>query len=133
MSYRWVEHTAELQLEIDAPTEEAVFADALAALGELLVEDALSQPGDVVSLEVTLAGTDRALLLADWLDELVFHAETEGLVPVGVERIELNGSLTAVIRAFRAASRPLVKGITHHGLAFDRAGAGFRATVVLDV
>jgi len=28
MSYWWVEHAAEVQMEIEAPTEEAVFTDA---------------------------------------------------------------------------------------------------------
>ena len=32
MSYRWVEHTAEVQMEIEAVTKEAVFADALHGL-----------------------------------------------------------------------------------------------------
>ena len=36
MSYRWVEHTAEVEVEIEAESEEAVFADALQALGELV-------------------------------------------------------------------------------------------------
>lgn len=134
MSYRWVEHTAELELEIESPTEEAVFAEALAALAELLSEESPSHPGDVASLELSLAGTDRALLLADWLDELVFRVETEGIVPVAVERIHLDeAGLTATVRAIRAVARPLVKGITHHRLAFERWDRGFHATVVLDV
>ena len=39
MSYRWVEHTAELEMEIEAPTEEGVFVDALHALAELLGDE----------------------------------------------------------------------------------------------
>ena len=42
MSYRFVDHTAELQLELEAPTREDVFREAVAALGELLAGD--SQP-----------------------------------------------------------------------------------------
>jgi SHS2 domain-containing protein len=134
VSYRWVEHTAELELEIDAPTEEAVFTDSLLAIGELLSDEAPAHAGERSSIELSLAGAERTLLLADWLDELVFRAETEQLVPLGVERIELDGqSLRATVRAARAAPRPLVKGVTHHRLAFERHGEGFRATVVLDV
>lgn len=130
MSYRWVEHTAELELVIDAPTEEAVFADALEALAELLGDE----DGATVSIELAVAGRDRALLLADWLDELVFRAETENLVPRAVAQIELQQTgITARIRAVRAAARPLVKGITHHRLAFEAVDSGFQATVVLDV
>jgi hypothetical protein len=40
MTYRWAEHTAEVELEIEAPTEEAVFTEALHALAELLGDGA---------------------------------------------------------------------------------------------
>jgi SHS2 domain-containing protein len=135
MSYHWVEHTAELELEIDAPTEEAVFTDALLAIAELLGEEAPSHPGEAISVELSVFGDDRALLLADWLDELVFRAETEDLVPQTVERLELGeGGLTTSIRAVRGNPRHFVKGVTHHRLTFVRSEAdGFHATVVLDV
>lgn len=38
--YRWIDHTAELELAIEAPTDAGVFADALPALGQLLGEEA---------------------------------------------------------------------------------------------
>jgi SHS2 domain-containing protein len=135
VSYRWVEHTAELELEIEGPNAEAVFADALLALTELLSDgDLASRRGAAVSVQVTLDGRDRAMLLAAWLDELVFRAETDGLVPGAIEQIELGEHhLTATIRGTQGAPRHLVKGITHHRLAFERAEAGFHATVVLDV
>ncbi len=38
--YRWIDHTAELELAIEAPSDAGVFADALAALGQLLGEEA---------------------------------------------------------------------------------------------
>jgi SHS2 domain-containing protein len=132
MSYRWVEHTAELELEVDAGTEEAVFADALQAMAELLCEE--RPAGGSVSVALSLAAKDRALLLADWLDELVFRAETEELIPVSVERIELHeDGLSATVVAIQGSPRPLVKGVTHHHLGFERTAEGFRATVVVDV
>lgn len=132
MSYRWVEHTAELELEIDAATEERVFVDALAAMCELLDEEGTG--GEPLLVELSLAGWERALLLADWLDELVYRADTEGLIPASVERIELqDDGLSATIRAVRGAPRPIVKGVTRHRLEFEPTTDGFRATVVLDV
>jgi SHS2 domain-containing protein len=134
VSYRWIEHTAELELEIEAASPEAVFADALLALGELLSDEVPCQRGAAVSVQLSLAGPDRAMLLAGWLDELVFRAETDGLVPTAVERLELGEHvLTATIRCVVATPRHLIKGVTHHRLAFEPADREFRATVVLDV
>lgn len=131
MSYRWVEQTAELELEIEAPTEEAVLVDALRALGELLGD---GPRGDSVRKEVTLKSNDREALLVEWIDELVYLVETEDLVPEDVEQIELSGHrVLATVSCHRGNPRHLVKGATYHHLAFERCGGGFRATVVLDV
>jgi SHS2 domain-containing protein len=131
MSYTWIEHTAEVELHIEAASEDAVFAEALVALSELIDDG----PADAtVSREVALAARDRAALLAAWLDELVYLVETEDLVPDRVERLELDGNtLAATVRGHRGRPRHLVKGATYHELAFESAGEGFRATVVLDV
>ena len=81
-----------------------------------------------------VAADDRGALLAAWLDELVYLAETEDLVAEGVERMELTGQrLTARVRAYRGRPRHLVKGVTYHDLMFGPVGEGFSATVVLDV
>jgi len=131
VSYRWVEHTAEVQIEIDAASEEAVFTEALHALGELLADDAR---GEQVWRDVAVDGSERAALLVRWLDELVYLAETEDLVPEEVDRIELSDrGLVAGVRCRRVSPRHLVKGATYHRLAFERSDRGFRATVVLDV
>ncbi|HEU4975665.1 MAG TPA: archease [Baekduia sp.] len=131
MTYGWVDHTAELELHINAPTEEAVFEDALRALAELVHDGARRERA---TFEVELSARDRAMLLAEWLDELVFRAETEGLVPEAVERLRLDdGRLTATVRAHHGEPRHLVKGVTYHRLDFERAGDECHACVVLDV
>lgn len=118
-------------MEIVARTEEGVFADALHALAELLADDA---GGELVWREVAVRGEERAALLVGWLDELVFLAETENLVPEEVGRLELSDhGVVATVRCRRGSPRHLVKGATYHRLAFERSGQGFRATVVLDV
>ena len=76
----------------------------------------------------------RPDLLAQWLDELVYRAETEDLVPEDAERIELTErGLLATVRCHHGRPRHLVKGATYHRLAFEPSDGGFRATVVLDV
>jgi SHS2 domain-containing protein len=129
--YWWVEHTAELELRIEAPTPTRVFEDALVAVGELFDD---GEPGEPVTREVTCAATDRPELLAAWIDELVFLAETEDFVPERVRSIMLEGArLFAVTRGRRGKPRHVVKGATYHELAFDCSTHGCRATVVLDV
>ena len=129
--YRWIEHTGELELSIEAQTEAEVFADGLGALAELLGDEG---GGRRRRREISLAAADRASLLADWLEELVFLAETEDLVPERLESLELGqGSLRAVVEGRRGRPPHLVKAVTYHGLEFARANGGWRAKAVLDV
>jgi SHS2 domain-containing protein len=131
VSYRWVEHTGELEMDIEAGTAEAVFADALHALAELLADEI---GGERVWRDVTIDGHERAALLVGWLDELVYLAETEDLVPEDTGRIDLsNRGLVATVRCHHGRPRHLIKAATYHRLTFERHGAGFHATVVLDV
>jgi protein archease len=129
VSYRWVDHTAELELHVEAPTPELVLREAMRALAELL--DGGS--GGPETRAVDLEASDRPALLVQWLEELIFLAETEGFVPDDVD-VELRESrLTATVRGHSASPRPLVKAVTYHGVEFEQAGEGWHAKVVLDV
>jgi len=129
--YRWVEHTGELELELEAPSERAVFEAAFEAMRELLE---CERRGPAPRRAVTLEARDRAALLADWLAELAFIAETEGLVPERLVSLELDGTaLRALLDGYRGEPPHLVKGVTYHRLRFERAGELWRAGVVLDV
>ena len=129
--YRWMDHTAELELDLSARSEEALFAEALAAFAELVGDEGDGEPA---RYEVTVSAADRAALLAAWLEELVFLAETEEFVPERLAEIELAaGMLRAGVEGRRAEPRHLVKSVTYHGLEFRRDAAGWVARVVLDV
>jgi SHS2 domain-containing protein len=129
--YRWVEHTGELELEIEAASEEEVFEQGFEAMRELL---AVEHGAPLPPRPVALGGTDRARLLAEWLGELAFLAEIEGLVPERLSSLELGeASLRAVVEGRRGDPPHLVKGVTYHRLSLEQSGDGWRATVVLDV
>jgi SHS2 domain-containing protein len=129
--YRWVEHTGEIELEIEAASEEAVFADALSALGELLGEQAGGEPA---RHEIELSARDKGALLADWLSELIFLAETEAFVPERVAELTLGDtSVRAAVEGRRGNPPHLVKAVTYHRLELRPEGDVWRARVVLDV
>jgi SHS2 domain-containing protein len=132
LTYRWVEHTGELEVEIEAPTERAVFEHGFEAMRELLADGDGSEPAP--PRPVSIAARDRAALLAEWLAELAFLAESEGLLPERLASLELGDSdLRAVVEGRRGSPPHLVKAATYHRLSLERAGGGWHATVVLDV
>lgn len=129
--YRWVEHTGELELVLEGSDEAEVFADAVAALNELLDG---SSTGSPQSREVALRSPERATLLAAWIDELVFLAETEDFVPERVDTLELEADALRAAVSGRLGRPPhLVKAVTYHGLDFRAEDGRVRARAVLDV
>ena len=131
MSYRWVDHTAEVELEIEAGSEAEVLADAVRALAELLGFDASGGPEQ---RSLALAAGDRPALLASWIEELAFLAESEGFVATRLMELELAPSgLRATVAGVLGEPPPLVKAVTYHRLAFEPRGEGYFARVALDV
>jgi SHS2 domain-containing protein len=133
--YYWVDHTAELELHLEAPTEEGAFEEALAALGELLAERSGDPDlGDPARFEVHASAPDHPTLLAEWLSELVYLVETEGFLPQRVERLELgDDSLEVTVAGRRSGPAHLVKAVTYHRLSLEERDGAWHATVVLDV
>jgi len=130
MAYAWGDHVGELELAIMARSREAVFAEGARALGELLGDG----DGDAEVRAVAVEGRELPALLAGWLEELVFLAETEGFVPAAVRSLELgDGGVQAVVAGRRGSPPHLVKAVTYHRLAFEPDGEGWYARAVLDV
>lgn len=129
MSYEWVDHTSELELRIDAASEEDVFVDALDAYRELA-----GGAGEEATYEIELAGADRADLLARWIDELVYLADSRGFLPERVLELEAGpASLRATVAGREGEASAAVKAVTYHDLAFGFDGSRWQARVVLDV
>ncbi len=84
--FEWRDHTAELELHIEAATETDVFAEAVTAFAELADGEATTD-GESAERELSITGSDRASLLVHWLEELVYLADAERFVPQRVTSI----------------------------------------------
>lgn len=131
MSHRFVDHVGEVEVELEAADRAGIFEAALAAVAELLASGPAGEP---VSRLVELASDDPALLLVDWLNELVFLAEVERFVPERVASLEVGERrLRATVEGRTGDPRHLVKAVTLSRLALGPEGGRWRGRVVLDV
>lgn len=129
--YRWLEHTSEIELLIEDETPEAVFVEAMVALGDILGD---SRGGEPVTHEVRIRAPDRAALLAAWMEELVYLAEADGFIPHRIERLELDAAtLGALVGGERSVPQSLIKAVTYHRLEMEPVDGGWRGRVILDV
>lgn len=132
--HRWADHTAEIQLEVGAESLGGLAAEAGRALGLLLLRGAAAElSGAARELEVSSA--DREALLVDWLNEILFVAETELWVPIEFEIREASPNrLRAAARGVEVAEPPSnVKAATFHGLRVEEREGGLQAEVIFDV
>src|SRR3954471_10150995 len=132
--HRWVDHTAEVQLELGAGSLAGLLAEAGRALGALLLRGREAGPsGEPRTIEVS--SVDREALLVDWLNEIIFLAEVERWLAVDFDFSAVSEThLKASARGVAVDDPPaLVKAATFHGLAVEEREGGLQAEVIFDV
>src|SRR5436190_23447776 len=77
--YETFEHTADLGLRVRAPNLDTLFAEAAEALFTAAVEE-LRAVQPLQRHDVRLEGDDKAFLLFDWLNELLYQYDTKHLL-----------------------------------------------------
>jgi SHS2 domain-containing protein len=137
--HRQLDHTADLALEIWAPTESELLVEGARALLEVLIEGvSLDVPSDPASTRtVELQALDREDRLVRWLNEILVLAVNEGFLCVEADiTLEGEASLSACLRGHAEAHEAVtteLKSVTYHDLYLAREGSRWRATVVVDV
>ena len=134
---RFVEHTADIGLDVEAPSLEECFARAAAGLFSSFAEEAPA-PGDERTIDVSLSATSLEELLVLWLEELLYRADADHLVfrafkVEAVDGTSLRGQAAARVAGSQEMAEPPVKGVTRHDLWVRQEGDTWRAHVILDV
>lgn len=130
-------HTADAVIEAWGDTAAACYEEAVQALAGLFVDIAKlgGQGPSHVFFEIGPDRPDR--LLVRLLEESIACVDTQGLVPVGarVEATErgLQGSFAVMPVDALEQIGPLPKGVSYHGLVFERTATGWRCTATVDV
>ncbi len=130
---RWqeIEHTADLALHLWAADLPDLFATAAQGMLALFVEVDDKQ---LETRTLTLTALDVETLLIDWLNELLYFVEVQGIAFTMFEFTELTPTvLTATLRGgpVRAYSG-YVKAATFHDLAVLATPAGYETEIVFD-
>jgi SHS2 domain-containing protein len=133
-SHRFVDHTSEVGLQVRAGSFGELLAEAGRGLARLLLREVpRTAAGETRDFEVF--SHDREALLVDWLNELLFVAETRLWVPLEFEVLEASETrIRARVRGAAVEVPPsIVKAATFHGLQVKETADGFAAEVILDV
>lgn len=135
-NWRFLDHTADLRIEILGRTLTDLFINAANALCHVLVGSA--QVVGTRERRVTLRADNVEDLMVDWLRELLFEYQAHGKIPAGVKMLKLEpGSLDSLV-AFGVPKEPVesdfeIKAVTYHGLKIHQKGDRYSAKVIFDV
>jgi SHS2 domain-containing protein len=129
-----IEHTADWSLRIWGRDLAELLANAALGMSSLIVSDLASLPTDV-ERQLAVDSIDAESLLVDWLSELAYWAEMEGLVFKEFELQEVSSThLEAVSRGGQAPELTKhIKAVTYHNLDIVETENGLETTVVFDV
>lgn len=131
-----IDHTADLALELWAPTEAELFAEAARAVVSIMTEG-VELGGDELR-EIELDPVDAEDRLVQWVNEIIYLAVTEGFVVADCE-LDLQASprLRASARGRSGAADHIageLKSATYHDLALEQRDDGsWWARLVIDV
>lgn len=129
-----IEHTADWALRITGGDLTELFSRAAVGMARLLAGDLSDVPLDRTRA-IALESIDAEGLLVEWLGELAYWAEREGLVfpVISLEPVSAM-TLTGTVRGGRAPElQKHIKAVTYHDLAIRQTAQGYEVTVVFDV
>jgi SHS2 domain-containing protein len=133
-----LEHTSEEGVIARGSTLAEAFEQAAEGMYTLMLD--LGGVAEVDERAIDLSGESHEALLVDWLLELLFLTETEGLV---FRRFAVDELTDARLRG-RAWGEPfdaerhvsnnvMVKAVTHHLLEIERENGCWRVQVLFDI
>jgi SHS2 domain-containing protein len=134
MGHRMIEHTADLAMELEAPSEAELLAEGARAVVSLLTEGRAIEGRDQRRLRVT--SIDREDRLVQWLNEVLLLATVHGFIVASAE-LQLNeAGLEALLTGMEDGWDLLeqeLKSVTYHDLLLEQRELDWFARIVIDV
>jgi SHS2 domain-containing protein len=135
MSYEEISHTADVKIRARAKTLESLFSDAFDALMQVVYGKNRSGKQQMV---IKVDARDSESLLADFLSEVLFVSEVEGLVFSRADITITGPALTATLYGepfdpARHSEGTEVKGISYSGLSIREDANGYMLEILFDV
>src|SRR5262245_6720787 len=138
VGFRLLEHTSDIGVLARGSTREEALVGASLGLGSILVERPYAIRWDEERF-IKASGPDEAAQVVDWLNEIVFFFDTEGMV-FGWLEIDTWTSNDIVGRVFgmrldpyRHDYRTAIKAVTYHQFESHPTPKGWEIRVFVDV
>jgi SHS2 domain-containing protein len=135
-TYELIDHTADTGIKAYGENLPELFENAARGMRDIMVDPGTVRP--VRQLIVEVDGQDIEELLVEWLNDLIYLFETQGLVPSSFKVLELEKQhLVAEVHGEHYDTqihelRTEIKAATYHMMSIKKEN-GWSSTVVFDV
>jgi SHS2 domain-containing protein len=135
MPYEILEHTADLRFRVTGRTLPDAFAEAARAVCETMAPNCTPGP---VERRIEIESPDTGTLLADFLSEILYLSDAEGIAFCDFT-VEIQGTLLSAscrgeeFRKEKHGGGEEIKGISYSGLSLYREGERYVLEFIADV
>lgn len=137
-TFELFDHTADMGIRVRAETRagliEPAAAGLYAAIGELKADQSQGK-----SFQFCARGGDDAILLRDFLTELLVLFERDHCILIGTDEVEFGAGQmsiagkSATVDVEQSIFYREVKAITYHDLELREVDGGFEAKLIVDI
>lgn len=134
-NYRYLDHTADLGIEVCGSTLEELFINISIAIFETQLSGKVSVKKEK---NIVLSSDSREELFIDWCRGLLYNFSVEGFIPkrysISIEGLSLNAKLEGdILDLKRHSIKTEIKNVTYHDLEICKIDSQYRARVIFDV
>lgn len=134
-NYKYIDHTADLGIEVHAKTTEELFKNIGIAVFETQVS------GHFLSkkkLNIKIVSESLEELFIDWCRELLYHFSVHSFIPqeynISIEKLNLSARLCGdTLDVKRHKIKTEIKNATYHNLKVNKVNDLYKATIIFDV
>ena len=139
MGFKFLEHTADVKIQVEEKTLDKAFSTAALAMKEVIAEQILVAPR--IKKEFSVEGKDKEALLYNFLEEFLYLLDTEGFLLskapiVKIAKSKEGFSLKAQLIGDNASKYVFtndVKAITYNEMKIEEKPGKVTIVFVLDV
>jgi SHS2 domain-containing protein len=134
--WTFLEHTADIRMEIRGADLAELFQNAALGLMDTLFPGCPIEPEKDILLEIEELTIEE--LLVTWLREILYKYQTEGLALADLKVLEITenrvtGNLVWGSPSENCLPEAEIKGVTYHGLKVQEHESGYVAQIVFDI
>jgi SHS2 domain-containing protein len=133
--YKYIEHTADLGIEVSGLSFEVLLINIGKAIFETQIKGIIKSDNDVT---LHVKSDTRDDLFIDWCRELLYLFSVDHFIPkeytIDLADLSLNADLKGdIFDPQRHKVRIEIKNPTYHNFKIERTDESYRATIIFDV